>query len=281
MEKDVSGSASSESVEDDAISESDRSELRELVRIGKDKDRQALPRVLRGVKSSCSVIRSAAADTLAEIGDTAIVEAERALISLLSDSDELVLYSAIQALGELDCKSAVPKIIEFLQYEADFLVRVAAAESLGYLDDPVALPYVLKSLTDTNQVVRAFAACSVGLLAISANTPEVRESIRNAERAEKELDVRMELLLASYRLGDPDSKERLRECLFGSPGIDKDTALKILNGLIFFVEYAPPPFLKQDREFFAEIARDIGTKVLAPDDWGQAEIQRILSLLAE
>ena len=280
MAEDHSEVTNWEDLGSDDVSASDLAEARELVRIGTEKDRQALPRVLLGIQSPSAEVRIRAADALAEIGDTAIVEAEQALISLLSDPDKTVCYAAIAALGMLGCKSTVPRIIEFLN-DSQYMIRVAASESLGYMGDPAALPHLLKVLTDRNQVVRTFAACSIGLLAPATNTPEVRESIRNAERSESDRAVRMELLLASYRLGDPDCKDRLRECLFGSPGLDKDTALKILNGLIFFVEYAPPPFLKQDREFFAEIARDIGTKVLAPDDWGQAEIQRILSLLAE
>ena len=262
----------------DDISESELAESQELVRIGQDKDLQALPRVLLGVKSPCQEVRVSAADTLAKIGDSAIVDSERALISLLSDPDAPVRYSAIAALGVLGCKSTVPKIIEFLQ-DPQYMIRVAAAESLGYLEDPVAVPHLLKVLADRNQVVRTFAACSIGLLATSADTPELRESIRNAERVESDVVVRMELLIAGYRLGEPGSKDRMREVLFVQPGLSKETALQVLNGLVFFVEYAPPPSLRQDREFFAGIVREIGAKVLGPDDWGHAEIQHILSVL--
>lgn len=262
----------------DDISPSERAECQELVRIAEDKDRQALPRVLLSVGSPSPEVRARAADTLAEIGDTVIEDAERALISLLSDSDESVLYSAIQALGELGCKSAVPKIIKFLQYDADFMIRVAAAESLGYIDDPAALPHLLKALTDPDRIVRTFAAQSVGLLATSANIPEVREAIRNAEQAEPDLDVRKELILANYRLGDLNSKYRLKELFFGEPGLSKDNVIQVLNGLLFFVEYAPPPHLNQDREFFAEMVREI-SKYPAPYDLGQAEVDHILRVL--
>jgi HEAT repeat protein len=233
---------------------------------------------LLGVQSPSSEVRIAAADTLAKIGDTAMVDAERALISLLSDPVAPVRYSAIAALGVLGCKSAVPNIIEFLQ-DPQYMIRISAAESLGYLGDPAALPHLLKVLTDTSRIVRVFAACSIGLLATSANTSEVREAIRNAERVETDLDVRKELLLASYRLGDLDAKYRLRELFFGQPGISKENVIQVLNGLLFFVEYAPPPHLKQDRKFFAEMVREI-SNYPAPYDLGQAEVEHILRLLA-
>lgn len=89
----------------------------------------------------------------------------------------------------------------------------------------------------------------------------------------------MEQLLACYRLGELDCKDRLREVFFGQPGLDKDSAVKALNGLIFFVEYAPPPALAQDREFFAALVRDIRDKALAPDGWGHAEVEQILGQL--
>ncbi|PSM30913.1 HEAT repeat domain-containing protein [Haliangium sp. UPWRP_2] len=260
------------------ISSSERAECQELVRIGKDKDLQALPQVLHSVQSPSAEVRITAAETLAEIGDAAIVDAERALTSLLSDPDPHVQYAAIAALGVLGCKSAVPKIIEFLQ-DCHYMIRVAAAESLGYLEDPAVLSHLLNVLTDPNRVVRTFAACSIGLIATYANTLEVREALRNAERVESDLDVRKELLLASYRLGDLDSKYRLRELLFGQPGLSGDYAIQVLNGLLFLAEYAPPPHLKQDHEFFAEMVREIRDKVLAPDGWGHAEVEHILSLL--
>lgn len=262
----------------DDISPSERAECQELIRIEEARDRQALPRVLLSMRSPSAEVRIRAAETLAEIGDSAIADAEPALISLLSDPHPPVRYAAIETLATLGCKSAVPKIIESLQ-DPQYMLRVAAAESLGYLKDPVALPHLLKVLTDPNQVVRAFAACSVGLLATSANTSEVREALHDAERVEPEPDVRMEQLLASYRLGELDCKDRLREVFFGQPGLDKDTAVKALNGLLFFVEYAPPPALTQDREFFAALVRDIRDKVLDPDGWGHAEVEQILGRL--
>ena len=278
MAQDTVEEANWDELGSDDISESEEAECQELVRIRKEKCLQALPQVLLSVQSPSAEVRSRAADALAKIGDASIVDAEQALVSLLSDPIKPVRYSAIAALGVLGCKSAVPKIIEFLK-DSQYMLRVAAAESLGYLEDPAALPNLLKVLTDPNQVVRAFAACSVGLLATSANTSEVREALHNAERVEPEPDVRMEQLLASYRLGELDCKDRLREVFFGQPGLNKDNVIQVLNGLIFFVEYAPPPSLKQDREFFAELVRDIRDKIVAPLVWGHAEVEQILSQL--
>ena len=278
MVKDTSEVPSWDELGSNDISPNEHAECQELIRIEEDNDLQALPRVLLSLRSPSAEVRIRAADALGEIGDSAIMDAERALIPLLSDPHPPVRYAAIEALGKLGCKSTVPKIIESLQ-DPQYMLRVAAAESLGYLKDPAALPHLLNVLTDRNEVVRTFAAGSIGLIATSANTPEMREALRNAERAEPNLNVRKELLLASYRLGDLDAKDRLRELLFGQPGVSGDYAIQALIGLLFFVEYAPPPHLKQDREFFAEMVREIKDKVLAPDGWGHAEAERILSLL--
>lgn len=258
----------------------DNEQLQELIRIKRQNDHAALPWVLLQLQSPSAEVRARAADALAEIGAATDLAVEQGLTSLLTDAEPAVRYSAIQALGALGCKSVVADLGKLLRHDADVMVQVAAAEALGYLEDAAALPALFAALGDSAVVVCRFAACSIGLLVTPMDAADLQAAVSCAERAEADLVVRMELLLASYRLGEPARLQRLRALLFDPPSVTADTITAVLNGLQFLVEYRPPPQLEQDSRFLAELVTELGRQFPATLHQTQNLIQLLARLSA-
>ena len=74
-------------------------------------------------------------------------EVESALISVLTDSEAIVRFNAIESLVELNCVEAVPSLIERLDTESNPKVRRAIVDALGRLGDVQAVPILVEYLS--------------------------------------------------------------------------------------------------------------------------------------
>lgn len=74
-----------------------------------------------------------------------------ALLRALRDRSEMVILTAVEALGNLGDRRAVPALLPFTQHE-NVVLRWAAVEALGKLRDETAVPY-LKALLEDKSVL--------------------------------------------------------------------------------------------------------------------------------
>src|SRR5688572_12867496 len=81
---------------------------------------------------------------LSRIGDPLAVHG---VVPLLRHSNPNVAQSAIEALGQLRHREAVPTLIELLQ--GDLWLQVAAIDALGAIGDPVAVAPLLGLIPDS------------------------------------------------------------------------------------------------------------------------------------
>lgn len=133
---------------------------------------------------------------IARVDDSsAHAEAVRRLIELLDDGDAFVRSEAADALGPLGDVAAVAALERAL-IDTEPVVRAAAAESLGDLAAPESLDSLVAAARgDTDEAVRAYAASSLGLIGASDDL------LRALQAAELSAWVRAELGIARYRLG--------------------------------------------------------------------------------
>ncbi|MGB8656212.1 MAG: HEAT repeat domain-containing protein [Candidatus Zixiibacteriota bacterium] len=100
------------------------------VALGKMKETRAVPDLIRGLSDPHYGVRMTSASSLVEIGPPAA----KPLLSMLNDSHDIVLYLAIQSLGELKEKQAVAPLIGKLK-DQDWATRAFAVEALKQIGD--------------------------------------------------------------------------------------------------------------------------------------------------
>jgi HEAT repeat protein len=112
--------------------------------------------------ASPAELREAAIWALGQIGGPT---AERRLRTALADPDVRVRRTAIEKLGELKVRAAVPELIRLLEDpRGEPSGRVAAATALGAIGDSRAAGPLLVALKDANVYVRAEAEKALALL---------------------------------------------------------------------------------------------------------------------
>lgn len=127
--------------------------IEELVNIGEP----AVESLINALGDEDQVVRSLAAKTLGEIGDSRAVEP---LIRALGHEHELVRAGAATALIKLG-EPAVTSLIEALGDE-NFNVRANAAMALGDIGDRQAVELLIQALQDEDWRVRCAAAYALG-----------------------------------------------------------------------------------------------------------------------
>jgi putative membrane-bound dehydrogenase-like protein len=131
-----------------------------------------------GLKDEAPGVRRAAATTLGNIGDS---EAAALLLPLLADKDTAVRSAAIQALGKLKAKSAIPAL---LQASSDEATQFDAIMALTAMPDKHALTAYLAGLVSKNQDVRKASAQAINAVREEV-LPDLQELVkRNEVRAE-------------------------------------------------------------------------------------------------
>ncbi|MEG3975853.1 HEAT repeat domain-containing protein [Microcoleus sp. herbarium8] len=202
---------------------------------------EAVPKILRLLKSSEELIRSHAAEALGYLGIEEVETVGPALMPLLKDPEELVRCETVEALGILGYIPAIAPIEHILRNDPSALVRASAAEALGYLEDPEAIKTIELSLLDADEdrAVRGYAANAIGLLGTSQLLPKLEKYLK----LELPLSVKAELLGAMYWLG---AKEDLSLLLSLLENADELLVMIVLNILTDLKEREPQPNLAQD-----------------------------------
>jgi HEAT repeat protein len=151
---------------------------------------ERLTKILRSGRAFDSLF---AASALGEVGGD---QAERVLLTALSEGDTGTRMQSAFALGKIGSESAVPQLCIALRDEAA-TVRWAAASALEEIKDTRAVPYLLDCVRDGEDIVRFGAASALGKIG-------GEEVITRLERAMEDEDggVRMAASLAVGLLGD-------------------------------------------------------------------------------
>ncbi|MCU0544998.1 MAG: HEAT repeat domain-containing protein [Oscillatoriaceae cyanobacterium Prado104] len=216
---------------------------------------EAVPKILRLLKSSDELIRSHAAEALGYLGIDEVETVGSALMPLLKDPEKLVRSETVEALGELGYTPAIAHIEYILRNDPSALVRASAAETLGYLEDPKSIATLELSLLDKDEdrAVRGYAANSIGLLGTSQLLPKLEKYLE----LDLPLSVQAELLAARYWLG---AKEDLNKLLSLLENADEFLATIILNILTDLKEREPAPSLAKDAPDLEKVLRAIGLR---------------------
>ncbi len=216
---------------------------------------EAVPKILRLLKSAEELIRTHAAEALGYLGSEEVETVGLALMPLLNDPEELVRSETVEALGELDYTPAVAPIEYILRHDPSAMVRASAAETLGYLEEASAIETLELSLLDPNEdeAVRGYAANSIGLL----GTPQLLPKLEKYLKLELPLSVKAELLGARYWLGAKEDIAKLVDLLDKA---DEDLAMIILNILTDLTEREEQPTLGKDSPNLERVLRSIALR---------------------
>jgi HEAT repeat protein len=127
-----------------------------VVRLGAIKDKQAVASLILALEDSSSDVRIKAVESLGELSDSRV---EDALIAVLRSNDELQYY-AVNALGRLNSKRAVPDLIMLLS-SPNLSLRSQAAAALGQMGDREAIPALIMAMTTTSENVKHSAEAAL------------------------------------------------------------------------------------------------------------------------
>ncbi len=205
----------------------------------------AVPVLIKLLSSPDDVVKFTAIQALGELGKENKQQVGSELIKLLTHPEEIVRSEAIDALGILGYSPAVQSVRSALQNDSSALVRASAAETLGDLGDSSVLNDLELSLDDPDESVRAYAVNSFGLLAKSS----AASNLANRLHLESSIRVKAEILGAQYRLGSSEAFESLLDLINIA---DNDLATPLLNILEDLLERKTPAKLSTDAASICE-----------------------------
>ena len=169
-----------------------REGVRALERIAQN-DPQARDAIRQMLLDPDPQVRSAAADSLADIEDKAAVPQ---LLGLLGDPEASVRREALGSLGELEAKDAALEVAGLLK-DPDARVRQEAADVLGGLQARDAAEFLTAALADADEEVRGEAIASIGEVGDASAAPLLRDMYSKNPGPH-----RLRLALALQKLGD-------------------------------------------------------------------------------
>lgn len=132
-----------------------------VVKLGKLKEKKAVPALIAALKDSNMALRNNAAFALGEIGSH---EAVPYLIELFRDPEERVRKSAVKALGMLASRDCIPPLIHVLDTDSSRIVKKSAIRSLGQIGDPKALHAVERYVNSLDATLSDTAKKAVEML---------------------------------------------------------------------------------------------------------------------
>jgi HEAT repeat protein len=125
------------------------------------------------------------------------------VIFLLRDLHERVQIAAIDTVGLLQAKEAVPDLHRVYDGASSDRVRRSALTSLSMLANPASRPYFQRAISDKNDNVRASAAEGFARLRSSVDRPMLIQAFNT----EKKMPPRLALAFALVLLGNSDTAE--------------------------------------------------------------------------
>ena len=123
------------------------------------RDGKAVPELMDQLGSPDPKARAAAALELGRIGEA---RAAKALTKAIRDRDATVRRNAIQALGWMQARKAVPELIELARETTDVRAKRRAIQALGQIGDSKATDLLVDALKDPDHAVRQNAILSLG-----------------------------------------------------------------------------------------------------------------------
>jgi len=182
--------------------------LAALVRGGADTDARAdaarAVGVLRGRAAVSDLVDAAHAkdsqliyESLAALEKIRDESAGPRLVFLLHDLDSKVQTTAMEAVGLLQAKEALPSLIDVLNRTRDARVKRAALEAIAMLPAPTNRPIYAQYLTDKDEKMRAAAAEGFARLGTPSDVPTVQK----AWDEEGKTSPRLSLAFALVALG--------------------------------------------------------------------------------
>jgi hypothetical protein len=128
-------------------------------------------------KGGSTAERMAAAKRL---GTSRNPRALQSLVAALKDENRDVRWAAIEALGELGDRRAVPPLVEYLEKpEAYRWARRLIASALGVIGDRAGVPPLVKLLEDPDPFVRRLAALALVTIGEPSGIARVRSLLRD------------------------------------------------------------------------------------------------------
>lgn len=137
---------------------------------------EAVPYLIDALMHENMEVQKSAAEILVTIGLPAIDP----LITALSSPIPKMRMWAVQILGRIDDRRAVPHLIGQLR-EAEPRVRQTISETLGYIGDPEAIPSLTLLLDDPAEDVQISAARALGYIGHENAVPGLIGALKNEE----------------------------------------------------------------------------------------------------
>ena len=156
--------------------------------------RDGLPSLLGALKSKDSRLMYESLIALQKVRDIATGSS---VVFLVRDLDEKVQIAAIETVGLLRTKEAVPNLKRVLENPSNKKVRRAALVALGQIPDPSNRQVFLGLLNDKDDEARAAAYEGLGRIA----NPEDRAAMDTAWTEEKKAGPRLAAAFALAQMG--------------------------------------------------------------------------------
>jgi HEAT repeat protein len=217
---------------------------------------KAVPILIELLTSPEENIRGLAVEALGWLGEEKKETVGPVLVRMLADSEERVRADALDALGRLQYKPAIEEVLSALTKDPEWLVRVSAAEALANLaevGDLKILEGLEQALSDPIEPVRAYAACTLGIL----GTPKIIPKLQNYFELEESLDTKAEILAAQYRLGKQNALYPLLELLENADELLVEVILNILGDL---ADRKTPLILAEDSSIICKSLTKVAPK---------------------
>ncbi len=198
--------------------------------LGENKVRSAVPALIDASADPDEDVRAAAVKALVKINDTRALRAYIARLnhpdekaSILKDAIEGII--AIYVIEEGGFKAGVGKVLDFFNPLSDdfnpLIVEPYVPVSRSAIDALGAL------LENENHGVRRDASLALGILRALPALPAIRQRLKT----ESHNDVKVELIRAVYKIGDPSAGPELIPLLHDSKKKVRDEAIFALGRL--------------------------------------------------
>ena len=248
-----------------------------VVGLGKHRIRRAVPELSRLVKDPDDLLRTALAQALVKIGDITTLPA---LMTLCHDSRKQTRLVAIQGIVKLYVSTpdgfihGVKRVVEFMNPADDDYNPLIVEPYISV--SPDAIDTLGTRLSDSDTDVRRNAALALGILRGHRALPALQEALE----MEPENAVKVEMIRAIYKIGDPAGGVTLIPLIRDPDKKVHDEAIFTLGRLR--VEAAVPPLTELYNSGVLERKRILGglVPVSGKDDLRQKTLEALAYIAA-
>jgi HEAT repeat protein len=168
--------------------------------VGILRGKAAVPDLLQSLQTKDTAVLYEALIALQKIGD---VSAGPRVTSFVRDLEERVQLAAIECVGLLKTREALPDLQKVFDSSRSVRVRRAALTSLAMIPDPSSRPYYDRGIEDKDDRIRAAAAEGYARLNQAADS----EKLQRLFDEEREMPARLGVAFALVALGNTSIEE--------------------------------------------------------------------------